>query len=509
MTKDGTGTSSSSSSSSLQPRHHSSRLRSNSRHSVAAGLFTRHASLSAASSRYSSPSPSTSNPSSSFRRASKVAEGIGHGVIAGTSVVSSAATAASAPASSLLNLKSLKDKMTQGGSRVMASFKTESQGSSSSRPTGVAQAMAASAVAAVAATAAATTKRSSSLDGRGGNNMRRSSSIAPSGSITTTVEDGGKVKVSSQSSLTNEQLTAHLTEEERHILEKVFLKEEEFYRQESVVFKPTPSNLNKQLRRLSTRCLPSDSSQSQQQRSNMENICPVSSSPLESPSSSSCASGTNTSATSPMLLGCCRVCRKNIEVGEKHYYCDSCSQPVCEDCSSYSNIREGEVWVCNVCRRRRSTFAVAGSEAGGSLLTSGDAAGMSSLQKRRLSALVSLVLFLTFSLYFSSFKNTVLQFLFLSRFSFLFQICCCLVTFVWTIYRYDDSYKWSPKQPQVISQGTLLQAEDAKSEAGEEIFESDQTYSSLSPQILQVWSYFCFPEDSQSDKVPYSSDAVE
>ena len=401
MTKDGAGTSSSSSSSShLQPRHHSSRLRSNSRHSVAAGLFTRHASLSATSSRYSSPSPSASNQSS-FRRASKVAEGIGHGVIAGTSVVSSAATAASAPASSLLNLKSLKDKMTQGGSRVMASFKTEpSASSSNSRSTGVAQAMAASAVAAVAATAAATTKRSSSLDGRGSNNMRRSSSIAPSGSITTTaVEDGGKVKVSSQSSLTNEQLTAHLTDEERNILEKVFLKEEEFYRQESVVFKPTPSNLNKQLRRLSTRCLPNESSQSQQQRSNMENICPVSSSPLESPSSSSCASGTNTSATSPMLLGCCRVCRKNIEVGEKHYYCDSCSQPVCEDCSSYSNIREGEVWVCNVCRRRRSTFAVPGSEAGGSLLTSGDAVGMSSLQKRRLSALVSQVLFLTFSFY--------------------------------------------------------------------------------------------------------------
>lgn len=64
-------------------------------------------------------------------------------------------------------------------------------------------------------------------------------------------------------------------------------------------------------------------------------------SPLESPSSSSCASG----GPSPLLLGCCRVCRKNIEVGEKHHFCDTCSQPVCEDCSSYSDIRDGEVSV--------------------------------------------------------------------------------------------------------------------------------------------------------------------
>ena len=76
--------------------------------------------------------------------------------------------------------------------------------------------------------------------------------------------------------------------------------------------------INKQLRRLSA-------------RDPREVASP---SPLESPSSSSCASGPTT-ATSPLLLGCCRVCRKNIEVGEKHHYCDTCSQPVCEDCSSY------------------------------------------------------------------------------------------------------------------------------------------------------------------------------
>lgn len=133
-------------------------------------------------------------------------------------------------------------------------------------------------------------------------------------------------------------------------------------------------------------------------------------SPLESPSSSSCASGV---ATSPMLVGCCRVCRKGIEVGEEHHYCGTCSRPVCEDCSSYYD-REGEVsqtpavqdyappasvsriplsiakansapantptidflpqvWMCNVCRRRRGTFA---------------APQVEFLQKRRVSALV-------------------------------------------------------------------------------------------------------------------------
>lgn len=38
-------------------------------------------------------------------------------------------------------------------------------------------------------------------------------------------------KLKSQSSLTNDQLTAHLTEEERLILQKVFQKEEEFHRE--------------------------------------------------------------------------------------------------------------------------------------------------------------------------------------------------------------------------------------------------------------------------------------
>ena len=101
----------------------------------------------------------------------------------------------------LLSISKIKEKVAQGGSRVMASFKTDSSRSSPC-PSGVASAMAASAVAAVAATAAAT----SSATARGAEKAPPINS---------------KAKVSSQSSLTNDQLTAHLTAEERAVLEKV------------------------------------------------------------------------------------------------------------------------------------------------------------------------------------------------------------------------------------------------------------------------------------------------
>lgn len=44
-------------------------------------------------------------------------------------------------------------------------------------------------------------------------------------------ESNDHVQLKSQSSLTNDQLTAHLTDEERMILQKVFQKEEEFHRE--------------------------------------------------------------------------------------------------------------------------------------------------------------------------------------------------------------------------------------------------------------------------------------
>ena len=96
-------------------------------------------------------------------------------------------------ATPLLNIGRLKEKVAQSGSRVIASFK----GDSSRSCPGVASAMAASAVAAVAATAAATSAHCSDKTSE------------------------SRSKVSSQSSLTNDQLTAHLTAEEREILEKV------------------------------------------------------------------------------------------------------------------------------------------------------------------------------------------------------------------------------------------------------------------------------------------------
>lgn len=102
----------------------------------------------------------------------------------------------------ILSISKIKEKVAQSGSRVMASFKSDSARSSPC-PSGVASAMAASAVAAVAATAAATASSATA----------RSADKAP--------PINSKTKVSSQSSLTNDQLTAHLTAEERAVLEKV------------------------------------------------------------------------------------------------------------------------------------------------------------------------------------------------------------------------------------------------------------------------------------------------
>lgn len=150
------------------------------------------------------------------------------------------------PSGSLLpNISKLKERVAQGGYKVMASFKNEpgtSSSSSRSHP-GVASAMAASAVAAVAATAAATaasaraasSSSSSSVYGdKSASTRARSASIDKKNTTTTSSTSSStcsKSKVPSQSSLTNEQLTAHLTDEERSILEKVFLKEEEFHRE--------------------------------------------------------------------------------------------------------------------------------------------------------------------------------------------------------------------------------------------------------------------------------------
>lgn len=199
----------SASSSSATSRHRTSR------HSTAS-IFSRNSVSS--SSRYTA--------SSSMRRASRVAENISGGV----------------PSGSLLpNISKLKERVAQGGSKVMASFKSDSatsSGPSRSHP-GVASAMAASAVAAVAATAAATaasaraassSSSSSAFGDKSASTRARSASIDRK-NTSSGCSSSSKSKVPSQSSLTNEQLTAHLTDEERSILEKVFLKEEEFHRE--------------------------------------------------------------------------------------------------------------------------------------------------------------------------------------------------------------------------------------------------------------------------------------
>jgi len=92
--------------------------------------------------------------------------------------------------------------------------------------------MAASAVAAVAATAAASSKESRTRRHSSYSSFNSKTSSSSSSQANHSNSPVEKTRLSSQSSLTNEQLTAHLTEEERNILEKVFLKEEEFHRQE-------------------------------------------------------------------------------------------------------------------------------------------------------------------------------------------------------------------------------------------------------------------------------------
>lgn len=47
----------------------------------------------------------------------------------------------------------------------------------------------------------------------------------------------------------------------------------------------------------------------------------------------------------------CRICRKILEPNEKSYTCDGCQQRVCDDCASYTSETNQE-WKCSFCRRR-------------------------------------------------------------------------------------------------------------------------------------------------------------
>lgn len=152
-------------------------------------------SYSATAARYRSSDSSTSR--SSLRSSSLSSRRYSSHMAASSSTSKTSTT--SDPSQALLNINKLKEKVASHGSRVMASFKTEpgsQQATGFQTPTSVSP-----------------TPSTSQSDKAG--STSRSSSIS---------------KLSAQSLLTNEQLTAHLTQEERVILEKVFQKEEEFHR---------------------------------------------------------------------------------------------------------------------------------------------------------------------------------------------------------------------------------------------------------------------------------------
>ncbi|XP_074595814.1 regulating synaptic membrane exocytosis protein fife isoform X2 [Brevipalpus obovatus] len=153
-------------------------------------------------------------------------------------------------------------------------------------------------------------------------------------------------RLKSQSSLTNDQLTAHLTDEERMILQKVFQKEEEFHRE---------SLLKRQTKGI-----------------NDDHDKRPDGSPLESPS-----------FHDAKRIGDCRTCRKKIIADERYNYCDTCAEPICEDCSSYSDKSEQKLWMCSFCRRRGTQPAVAALTELGLLIPSSLVSG------RRRSTIVS------------------------------------------------------------------------------------------------------------------------
>jgi len=156
-------------------------------------------SYSATAARYRS---SSSGRSSSLRSASLSARRLS------SHVGASSSKAASDAGQALLNINKLKEKVASHGSRVMASFKTEGGGASASN--------AASYGSSTTSKASGSSSKVSSSTATSEQHSDKSSSIS---------------KLNTQSSLTNEQLTAHLSAEERNILEKVFLKEEEFHRE--------------------------------------------------------------------------------------------------------------------------------------------------------------------------------------------------------------------------------------------------------------------------------------
>ncbi|CAG9833856.1 unnamed protein product [Diabrotica balteata] len=74
----------------------------------------------------------------------------------------------------------------------------------------------------------------------------------------------------------------------------------------------------------------------------------------------------------PSRAGACRVCLKAFKQDDFSRTCAECTQRVCEDCASYSKLKENEDpddWTCSVCRRKlQSKAAIIAQDSNESLL---------------------------------------------------------------------------------------------------------------------------------------------
>ncbi|XP_022657333.1 uncharacterized protein LOC111248734 isoform X2 [Varroa destructor] len=136
--------------------------------------------------------------------------------------------------------------------------------------------------------------------------------------------------------LFNRELTGHLTEEERCILEKVFEKEQQF----EMMQKQGASG------GASTQLAASDGTSSQTESGDANNDKKL-------PAGKGKAS-----------FGECRICRKMFSKDEPRKVCDECKSPICEDCASYTSDNV-TIWRCSLCRRRCTSIGLGMDTASG------------------------------------------------------------------------------------------------------------------------------------------------
>ncbi|OQR77191.1 hypothetical protein BIW11_07274, partial [Tropilaelaps mercedesae] len=128
--------------------------------------------------------------------------------------------------------------------------------------------------------------------------------------------------------LFNRELTGHLTEEEKRILEKVFEKEQQF---EMMQKQGASGKVSMQL------VVGPESSQGESVDTNNDKKLP--------------------SCKGKASFGECRICRKMFSKDEPRKICDECKSPICEDCASYTS-DNATIWRCSLCRRRCTSVGV-------------------------------------------------------------------------------------------------------------------------------------------------------